>query len=299
MKLKLTTLFAIGLLAIQAGAQDNKKPQLLGSKPVQIQPADATPPDKDKLSYAIGMSIGGNIKRQQAEVDVDTMAKAIKDVLSGATTRITEEQAQTTIRDWQMGLRAKMEMKNKEAGEKNKKEGEAFLADNKKKDGVKILPVDLNGKNYELQYKVLKEGTGATPKETDRVNVHYTGKLIDGTVFDSSVERGQPATFGVTQVIKGWTFALQKMKVGDKWKLFIPSDLAYGERGGGPKIGANAVLIFDVELLGIEAPPAAVSSSTNQVVSGEIIKVPSAEELKKGAKIEVIKPGDTNALKPK
>jgi FKBP-type peptidyl-prolyl cis-trans isomerase FklB len=147
----------------------------------------------------------------------------------------------------------------------------------------------------DLQYKVITEGKGEIPKASDTVTTQYRGRLIDGTEFDSSYKRGQPAQFPVTGVIKGWTEALQMMPVGSKWELYIPSDLAYGERGSGQNIGPNATLIFEIELVVIMPKPA----ETNQAVSGEIIKVPSAEELKKGAKIEVIRPGQTNEIKPK
>jgi FKBP-type peptidyl-prolyl cis-trans isomerase FklB len=151
-----------------------------------------------------------------------------------------------TLNAFQKQTMSKMEAKQKVDGEKNVKEGEAFLAANGKKDGVKTLASG-------LQYKVIKTGTGKTPKATDTVKVHYHGTLTDGTVFDSSVERGEPATFPVNGVIPGWIEALQLMKEGDKWQLVIPPKLAYGERGAGGKIGPNSVLVFDVELLSIEA----------------------------------------------
>lgn len=257
---------------------------------IQPDPAAAKPalkPTKENISYAIGMNIGSNLKRQSIEADVDVLAKGIKDILAGGTTQFTEIEAQQILEAMGAELRAKQEAERKVAGEKNKKEGEAFLAANAKKSGVNITT---NG----LQYKIITAGTGAKPKTTDTVKTHYRGRLIDGTEFDSSHKRGQPAEFPVTGVIPGWTQALQLMPVGSKWELYIPSDLAYGERGSGPQIGANATLIFEIELLEIKAP---VESS--QAVSGEIIKVPSAEELKKGAKIEVIRQGQTNEIKPK
>jgi FKBP-type peptidyl-prolyl cis-trans isomerase FklB len=176
-------------------------------------------------------------------------------------------------------LRAKQEEKNKIIGEKNKKEGAEFLTENAKKSGVITLPSG-------LQYKVLTDGTGPSPKSNEVVTVNYRGTLIDGTEFDSSYKRGQAYTTSVMGVVKGWTEALQMMKVGSKWQLFIPSDLAYGTRAGGPNIGPNAVLIFEVELLGIRPP---TPPPGTQPVTSDIIKVPSAEDLKKGAKIEVIK----------
>jgi FKBP-type peptidyl-prolyl cis-trans isomerase FklB len=293
MKSTFISILAIGLLALQAGAEDKKAP--LPAKAPQLsfpqKPAlpDEAPPSKEKISQAVGVLVGNSIKSQMMEIDTEVMTKALKDMLSGKPTPVTLEEAQTTMRNYQRGMAGKVEAQRKEQGEKNVKIGEDFLAANAKKAGVTTLPSG-------LQYKVLKEGTGAIPKASDRVSVHYAGTLIDGTEFDSSVKRGKPASFAVGGVIKGWTEALQLMKTGSKWQLFIPSALAYGEQGGGPKIGPNAVLLFDVELLTIDTPPPA---TTNQVVSGEIIKVPSAEELKKGAKIEVIKSSDVNALKPK
>jgi FKBP-type peptidyl-prolyl cis-trans isomerase FklB len=210
---------------------------------------------KEKVSYGIGMSIATQLKSQGAEVDVDLVAKAMKDVLSGGSTLMTQQEMQETMRAWQMEMRNKYMEKQKVEGEKNKKEGEAFLAENAKKPGVISLP---DG----LQYKVLVAGTGKSPTSNDVVKAHYKGTLIDGTEFDSSYSRGQPFTTPVTRVIRGWTEALLKMKVGDKWQLFIPGNLAYGERGSPPKIGPNAVLIFEMELLGVEENKAPASATT-------------------------------------
>lgn len=222
------------------------------SKPAEKEPF---PTFREKLSYSIGMNIGSNIKQQQVDIDLDLMVKAIKDVLAGGKTAMTEEQVRDTFMAWQKEMRANFEKKQKELGEKNKKEGEAYLAENKKKDGWKTLPSG-------LQYKPVKEGEGVNPKETDTVKVHYKGTLIDGTEFDSSYGRGEPAKFPVRGVIKGWTEALQIMKPGAKYQLCIPSELAYGERGGGAKIGPHAVLLFDVELISIE-PPTTKPASPN------------------------------------
>jgi FKBP-type peptidyl-prolyl cis-trans isomerase FklB len=202
---------------------------------------------KDKVSYAIGLDVGNGLKKNEVDVDADIVAKAIKDVLAGNKPLMTDEEVKTTITGLQKDLQAKQQERAKVVGEKNKKEGEAFLAQNKAKDGVKTLPSG-------LQYKVITEGKGKTPKASDTVTVQYKGTLIDGTEFDSSYKRGQPATFPVSGVIKGWTEALQLMKEGSKWQLVIPADLAYGANGtpGGP-IGPNAVLIFDVELVSIKA----------------------------------------------
>ena len=199
---------------------------------------------KQKSSYAIGMDIGANFKRQEIDVDSKALAAGIADALAGKAQLSDAEQRQvlTELRTQLMG---KAEARQKEAGDKNQKDGEKFLAENKKKDGVKTTASG-------LQYKVLKSGSGKTPKATDTVKVHYQGTLIDGTVFDSSIERGEPATFPVNGVIPGWTEVLQLMKEGDKWQVVIPSQLAYGAQGAGPKIGPNSTLIFDVELLSVE-----------------------------------------------
>lgn len=200
---------------------------------------------KDKESYAIGLDIGKNFKSQSIDIDPDVLVKGIKDVLSGNKPLMTDEEVQAVMTDFRKEMMDKQTARTKEAGEKNKKEGEAFLAENKKKDGVVTLPSG-------LQYKIIKEGSGAKPKATDTVTVNYRGTLIDGTEFDSSYKRGQPASFKVTGVIQGWTEALQLMKTGSKWQLFVPPSLAYGERGAGRDITPNATLIFDVELISVQ-----------------------------------------------
>jgi FKBP-type peptidyl-prolyl cis-trans isomerase len=200
---------------------------------------------RDKFSYALGMKMGANLHRQAVPVDPNILARGLKDGLAGSKTLLTDEEAQAAIVEVQNDLRKKQQEKMQVEGGANKKEGESFLAANKGKEGVVALPSG-------LQYKILKEGTGPKPAATDSVVCNYRGTLINGTEFDSSYKRGQPATFPVTGVIKGWTEALQLMPVGSKWQLFIPSDLAYGERGPAPEIGSNATLIFEVELLSIE-----------------------------------------------
>lgn len=215
--------------------------------------------EKGQKSYSIGFNAGHNMKQslqmQGIDVDLDLLLKGISDGVKEAKPKLSEEEMQnimTALRKEMMAkqqeMAAKQQEKMKEEGEKNKKEGETFLAENKKKEGVKTTPSG-------LQYKVITEGKGKTPKDTDTVTVNYRGTLIDGTEFDSSYKRGQPATFPVKGVIKGWTEALQLMKEGAKWQLFIPGDLAYGDRGTpGGKIGPNAVLIFEVELISIGQP---------------------------------------------
>lgn len=286
MKLVLSAILIAGCLSLNARAED-KKPEAAKEAAPAAEPAEA-PLTKERISYSIGMFFGNMIKRQGTDVDVDTIAVAIKDILGTGTTRLTEQEAQQTMMAMNKEAAAKREAEAKVAGEKNKEEGEKFLAENAKKTGVKTTESG-------LQYKVITEGTGPTPHSSDTVSTQYKGRLINGTEFDSSYKRGQAMEFPVTGVIPGWTEALQKMKVGSKWELYIPSQLAYGERGQGRDIGPNSTLIFEIELLAIKPPP----SETSQAVSGEIIKVPSAEELKKGAKIEVIRPGQTNELNPK
>jgi FKBP-type peptidyl-prolyl cis-trans isomerase FklB len=202
--------------------------------------------NRDKTSYSMGVVTGTQMKRQSIDVDVDMFAKGLKDSVSGSTLQMTEQEIQETLKTFQQEMAVKQAEKTKQLADSNKKEGEAFLAENKKKEGVKTLPSG-------LQYKIHTEGSGKTPKETDTVTTHYRGTLIDGTEFDSSFKRGQPASFTVNGVIKGWTEALQLMKEGSKWQLFIPSDLAYGDRGAGGQIGPNATLIFEVELISIDA----------------------------------------------
>ena len=204
---------------------------------------------KEKFSYALGMDIGtqvgGNLKKQSVEVDWNLVSQGLKDAMSGGKTRLTEDEAKAVLNEVQTEVRKEQQEKAQKAAATNKTEGEAFLAANKAKEGVVTLPSG-------LQYKVLTAGTGPKPTASNQVVCNYRGTLINGTEFDSSYKRGQPATFGVGQVIKGWTEALQLMPVGSKWQLFIPSSLAYGERGAGAEIGPNATLIFEVELLSIQ-----------------------------------------------
>lgn len=245
---------------------------------------------KQKMSYAIGMSIGNNIKRGSVELDLKTLSEAMSDVVQGAEPRMTEQEAQEALMAYQQESRTKREEERKKIADKNKQEGEKFLAENKKKDGVKVHEVALpDGTKAEIQYKVIKEGTGATPKSNDTVTVNYRGTLINGKEFDSSAKLGKPAQFTVNRVIRGWTEALQLMKEGAKWELYVPSTLAYGDFGSGANIEPGAALIFDVELVGAETPP---PPPPPQPLTSDIIKVPSAEELKKGAKIEVLKAED-------
>jgi FKBP-type peptidyl-prolyl cis-trans isomerase FklB len=217
-----------------------------GKAPAAKSPSSTTlTTPKDKLSYAIGLNVGRSLQKDSIAVDPEILAQGVKDALSGDKTLMTDEEAKAAIVAIQADLRKKQEEMMKAAGEVNKKQGDAFLAANKTKEGVIALPSG-------LQYKVVTAGTGPKPAATDSVVCNYRGTLIDGTEFDSSYKRGQPATFPVGQVIPGWTEALQLMPVGSKWQLFIPPNLAYGERSPSPVIGVNSTLIFDIELLSIQ-----------------------------------------------
>ena len=210
---------------------------------------------KDKVSYSIGLDIGSTFKKQKMDINLDILQKGLKDGVSGAKPLLTEDEVKATMTAYSKEMTEKQMNANKEAGIKNAAAGEVFLSENKKKEGVKTTASG-------LQYKVLKEGTGPTPKSTDSVTTNYRGTLIDGTEFDSSYKRGEPATFPVSGVIKGWTEALLLMKVGSKYQLYIPHVLAYGERGAGQDIGPNETLIFEVELLAIKAPEAKPAAPT-------------------------------------
>lgn len=196
---------------------------------------------KDKSSYAIGLNIGLNFNKQKIAINPDVFVAGVKDGLAGK-----PQMTEAEVRETMTNLEKDMEGRQKDAAQKNAKDGEKFLAENKKKEGVKTTASG-------LQYKVIKEGTGAQPKATDTVTVNYRGTLIDGTEFDSSYKRGQPATFPLNAVIKGWTEGLQLMKVGSKYQIFIPASLGYGERGAGADIGPNSTLIFEVELMDTKA----------------------------------------------
>src|SRR6266446_6991894 len=222
---------------------------------------------KDKASYSIGYDIGETFKKQNVELNPDTLFGGLKDALAGKEAALSKEDREKTLQAFQKEMMEKQIAASKEASTKNTAEGEKFLAENKKKEGVKTTASG-------LQYKVLKEGSGPSPKETDTVVTNYKGTLIDGTEFDSSYKRNEPASFPVNRVIKGWTEALQLMKPGAKYQLFIPSDLGYGPSGTGGDIGPNATLIFEVELMSVKpgeasapSPAAAASASPSAAKS--------------------------------
>ncbi len=227
--------------------------------PAPVTPKSEFKNDQEKLSYAIGFRLGTNLKTQETALDLPTLFKAMTDVLNGQPLAMDEQEVGKVIDAWQMDVRTKMEAKRKEQAEKNLVEGKAFLEANAKKEGIKVLPSG-------LQYKVVKEGTGNIPAATDRVKVQYKGALTNGTEFDSSYKRGQPAEFQVGGVIKGWVEALQLMKEGSKWELYIPPTLAYGEAAR-PSIPPNSVLIFEVELLEIVKPAAAAPAPGATVIT--------------------------------
>ena len=199
----------------------------------------------DRASYGIGLDIGRNFKEQSIAINPEALAQGIRDGFNGDAPKLSDDELRAAMEGFQNEMMAKQETGMKDVAERNRKEGEAFLAANKDKPGVVTLPSG-------LQYIVIKPGSGPKPKLTDTVVTHYRGTLIDGKVFDSSYDRGEPISFPVNGVIGGWTEALQLMSVGAKWQLFIPSQLAYGTRGAGPDIGPNATLIFDVELISIK-----------------------------------------------
>ncbi len=239
MKRTLSLLSALLMTASAACAQEPGEAQVV--KPETLE---------DRASYSIGLSLAKNLKAQGVEVDVDYLIRGLRDGLGEGETLLSDDEMRATLQEFQQSLAARQQQQQAALAEKNQKEGQAFMASNKERAGVVSLD---NG----LQYEVLQAADGPNPKVTDQVRVHYRGTLIDGTPFDSSYDRGEPAVFPLNGVIKGWTEALQRMPVGSKWKLYIPPELAYGARGAGPVIGPNATLVFEVELLGIESQEAA------------------------------------------
>jgi FKBP-type peptidyl-prolyl cis-trans isomerase FklB len=279
---KSLALFTLALLAVGGASQaQGGKPQ---AKPAPAKPAAAAAQPKagasakpealqDRASYIIGLNLGKSLKAQDVPCTPDVLMQGLRDGLSGATPALTDEEIQAAMQAFQQQMTSAQEEKNKVASEKNKKEGDAFLAANKNKPGVKTTASG-------LQYEVLKEGQGDAPKATDQVTVNYKGTLLDGTVFDSSYERKEPATFPVDGVIPGWVEALQLMKPGSKYKLYIPASLAYGDKGAGA-IGPNATLVFEVELLSVnKAGEVPASASENPA------KPPTTNPEKPGAESE-------------
>ena len=278
----LTVIICMGavapLLADDTNVQSVELEAIRAAAPLPADDTNVLTDDRAKTSYAVGMSLGHNL--QGADLDPDILLRGFKDEQSGGTTLLTPEEAQTFVRNFQQTLAANRAKMQAALAEKNKTEGDAFLAQNKDKPGVVTLP---DG----LQYKIITDGTGPSPTPADRVTVNYRGTFIDGTEFDSSAKQGHPVQFILGRVIRGWTEALLRMKVGSKWQLFIPPNLAYGPQGF-QGIPPNAVLIFDVELLSIQTPnppPAPPPASTPPPLTSDIIKV-------QGTNVEVIKPED-------
>ncbi len=228
-------LLCAALAAVTATQAQETKP----AQPAAASAAPTTVP-MDKVSYFIGRNFGEQFKGQGIAIDVTALVEGIKSGLGGEKPKFTQEELMAAMQSFENSMREK----EAQRGQASKAVGDKFLADNGKKKGITTTASG-------LQYEVIKAGDGPKPVATDKVNVHYHGTLISGKVFDSSVERGQPITFGVQEVIKGWTEALQLMPVGSKWRIYIPSQLAYGEQGAGGDIGPNEALIFDVELIGI------------------------------------------------
>ena len=231
-------LAVLALSPLAAWAAEEAKPA-----PVELNT------DVQKVSYSIGTQIGTSMKKDGLDIDMKAFVRGIEDARGGKELALTPEQMKQVMDSFRKQLMEKMQADRAASGEKNKAEGAKFLEENAKAAGVKTLPSG-------LQYKVVTEGKGEMPKATDTVRTHYSGKLLDGTEFDSSYARNEPAEFPVTGVIPGWTEALQLMHVGDKWQLFIPANLAYGENGAGQDIPPNAALIFEIELLDIVKPDA-------------------------------------------
>jgi len=241
----------LAMLAACSQQAEVKKAEIKKVEPAGLQ----LNTDKAKLSYAIGMDIGASLKSLNADLDRSTLLTAINDRLDGAKLKLSEADAGKAKQAFFKKQAEQVAAKQKAAGEKNKTDGEAFLVENGKKKGVTTTKSG-------LQYEVLKQGDGAKPKATDKVTVNYRGTLIDGTEFDSSYKRGKPVTFPLNGVIKGWTEGVQLMNVGSKYKFVLPSSLAYGVHGAGPKIGPNSVLVFEVELQSIGEPkPAKVKAA--------------------------------------
>ncbi|HTR42728.1 MAG TPA: FKBP-type peptidyl-prolyl cis-trans isomerase [Pseudomonadales bacterium] len=246
----------------------------------------ALPDERSRESYAVGMYLGDGLKKTGVDLDMDLVMRGFKESAAGGTTLMSQQDMTAAMMAFRQAVAANHQKMMEQEAKKNAAAGAAFLEANKSKPGVVTLP---DG----LQYKVITEGTGETPSATDEVSANYKGSLVDGTEFDSSAKSGHPAQFMVRGVIPGWTEALQKMNAGSKWELYIPSDLAYGPNGRPPVIGPNETLIFEVELLSVSHPQ---PPAPHQPLTSDIIRVPSAEEMKNGAKVETIKASDVQKM---
>ena len=298
-------------LAVSNAAARSAAQGVLRGQPAMPAPKAPAPPplppgfkdQKEQMSYAIGMSMGQTMKQGMINLDLDVLTGAMKDFMAGKTMRMTEEQMGHGIQAWRVAARGKAEEERLKTAQKNRSLGEAFLAENKKKEGVKTLVVPLpGGKTAEMQYKIITEGTGPIPASNEVVSVKYRGTTIDGKEFDNSSRRGPgPVRMMVTRApYKGWSAAWEQMKVGSKWELYMPSALAGGDFPLRPplRVEAGSTLIYEMELTGAEAPPAPRGAGPSPRGSGpgpltsDIIRVPSSEEIKKGAKPEIIKAED-------
>jgi FKBP-type peptidyl-prolyl cis-trans isomerase FklB len=262
MKLQILTLAVLSAVSF-AGFAQQTQPASQQSQPANPPQTTTAQPSTqqafsnqtDKVSYAIGVDIGSNFKKQNIDLNPDVLAKGVKDGLSGGKTMMDDKEMRDTLMNFQKELMAKRQAQMQEMVQKNKAEGETFLAENKKKPGIITLP---DG----LQYKIVKAGSGVSPTDTDSVTVNYEGTFPNGKEFDSSYKRGKPATFPVTQVIPAWTEALKMMKPGAEWMIYVPASLGYGERGAGP-IGPNQVLVFKIELISVQKASEAIAPAAS------------------------------------
>jgi FKBP-type peptidyl-prolyl cis-trans isomerase len=285
--------FGVALVQLTEAAQTAPVVPNVATNAPKLSPEEM----KHNMSYAIGTDIGNNLKKGGVDLDIEVLMGALKDAVAGKPSQLADPQVREAINNYRTAARAKADEMRKQTAEKNKKEGAAFLAENKKKPDIKTVEVKLpDGTTTEMQYKVITEGTGAVTKTNETVTVSYRGTLINGKEFDNSNKRTQPTKLQVNRVVRGWTEALERMKVGSKWELYLPSNLAYGDNGYGPNIEPGSTLIFEMELNGVEAPAPPAPAPTSAPLTSDIIKVPSADELKKGAKIEVIKAEDLEKM---
>jgi len=285
------TLFFSLIIAAPLLADDSTAPAN-ASMPATAESTTNTSPfnsERQRASYALGMMIGHNWQQSGVDVDFDVFAQGFKDAQSGGTMLMTPQEMQETLKEYQKTIAERQQKLREQIAAENKMKGEEFLAANQKKEDVKVLK---DG----LQYKVINQGKGPRPGSNDVVMVNYRGTLLDGTEFDSTAPRGQPSEFPLNQIIPGWREALQLMKAGSVWELYIPSDLAYGAVGHAPQIPANATLIFTVQLIS-SAPPGKPLPSTSAVpLTSDIIAVPSAAELKKGKQPYTLKPEEVEKI---
>ncbi len=293
-----------GLLQTAGAADSNPPPPPFAHARQTNAPARPAPPklpagfkdQKEQMSYSIGMNIGSGLKMGHIDLDMEVLVNALKDSMAGKTLRMTEEEMRQGIGVYRTAFAAKRQEETAEMAAKNHKAGEAFLAENKSKAGVQVLPVTLpGGRTAEMQYKVITEGTGAIPKTNDVVDVQYAGKTLDGKQFDPPANRKTmgPMKYMVSRApYKGWVAAWEHMKVGSKWELYLPASLA---RGDGPSRGdlePGSTVIYEMELTGIEPPAAPRGAPPGAPLTSDIIKVPSADQIKKGEQPKILTPAE-------